>query len=124
MSLITILAAAPSSRAQNGTWTNLVSGSSSGSWATAANWLNGIIAGGSGKTADFSTLSLATPPASTNTLDGPRTIGNLVFANGATAALATNTNWVVNASATNATLPAIDAFTIDSGAASPIINVK
>ena len=55
------------------TWTN----SAGGSWATAANWSNNIIASGIGTTADFSTLTLASNR--TVTLDGARTNGNLIF---------------------------------------------
>jgi len=55
------------------TWVN----AAGGSWPTAANWLNTTIAAGSDSTADFSTLTLTGNP--TVTLDGPRTIGNLLF---------------------------------------------
>ncbi len=48
-----------------------------GSWPTAENWSNNIVADGSGMTADFSTLTL--PADTTVTLDGARTIGKLVF---------------------------------------------
>ncbi|MCX6922071.1 MAG: autotransporter-associated beta strand repeat-containing protein, partial [Verrucomicrobia bacterium] len=48
-----------------------------GSWPTAENWSNSIVADGSGMTADFSTLAL--PADTTVTLDGARTIGKLVF---------------------------------------------
>lgn len=81
---------AATATAQNGTWTNLVNGSGSGSWATAADWLNNAIASGSGSTADFSTLNITTN--SIVTLDGARTIGNLTF--GSTAPAGTN-NWIL-----------------------------
>lgn len=59
------------------TWTN----NANGSWATAANWTNSLginqIASGSGATADFSELTLGSSLAVT--LDGVRTIGNLIF---------------------------------------------
>jgi len=71
--LATVLAPMPSVFAANGTWTNSVGGS----WATAANWTNSVIAAGSGNTADFSELSLGTAP--TVTLDGAQTIGNMIF---------------------------------------------
>lgn len=107
--------------AQNGTWTNLMAnGSASGSWGVATNWNNGVIATGSGNTADFSTLSFTA--SSTNTLDAARTIGNLIFANGSPSAPVTN--WVVNASSTNATLPAADAITLAVSSGSPVINVS
>lgn len=77
LALITLLAPFSAARAQNGTWTNLVSGDASGSWAAAANWNNSVIANGADSTADFSTLELTA--TSTVTLDGARTIGNLSF---------------------------------------------
>lgn len=88
--LITVLATAPSIQAQNGTWTNLVSGNASGSWATAANWNNGVIADGADNTADFSTLDITTTN-SIVTLDGARTIGNIIFGD-----TTPDTNWVLN----------------------------
>ena len=60
-------------RAQSGTWTNLAGGS----WAATTNWAGGMIASGSGDTADFSTLKL--PASPTVTLDASWTIGNLIF---------------------------------------------
>lgn len=87
--LITVLATAPSIQAQNGTWTNLVSGDASGSWAIATNWNNGVIADGADNTADFSTLDITSN--SIVTLDGARTIGNLIFGD-----TTLSTNWVLN----------------------------
>ena len=58
---------------QDGTW----SSAASGSWANAANWSGGLIATGATFTADFSTLTLSA--ATTVTLDGARTLGNLHF---------------------------------------------
>ena len=55
------------------TWTNVLGGS----WAAGANWDGGTIASGSGNTADFSTLILGGSWVAT--LDGARTIGNLIF---------------------------------------------
>ena len=54
------------------TWTNLAGGA----WPTTGNWLNGV-GNGADITADFGTLALAANP--TVALDGPRTIGNLIF---------------------------------------------
>jgi autotransporter-associated beta strand protein len=54
-------------------WTNLAGGS----WPTNSNWSGNIAGTGSGNTADFSTLTLGSAP--TVTLDGARTIGNLIF---------------------------------------------
>lgn len=57
----------------NGTWTN----GTGGSWATNSNWAGGVIASGTGNTADFNTLNITAD--TTVTLDGARAIGNLVF---------------------------------------------
>jgi fibronectin-binding autotransporter adhesin len=95
LSLIAFLTAAPSTFAQNGTWTNLVGtngvsiGDASGSWANVTNWNNGVIAGGINNTADFSTLNILSN--STVTLDSSPTIGNIIY--GGTAA---NANWILN----------------------------
>jgi autotransporter-associated beta strand protein len=95
ISLITFLAAAPNTQAANGTWTNLLGtngvaiGNASGSWANVTNWNNGVIANGVDNTADFSTLDITSN--SIVTLDGARTIGNLVFGD-----TTPSTNWVLN----------------------------
>lgn len=68
---------AANASAQSGTWTNHVVGNASGSWTNAVNWTNGVIATGTDNTADFSTLDLTAD--STVTLDGVRTIGNLIL---------------------------------------------
>ena len=54
-------------------WTN----SAGGSWAARANWSNNIAASGTGASASFNTLALTANV--TITLDGARTIGNLLF---------------------------------------------
>lgn len=59
--------------AQSGVWTNLLGGS----WTNAINWTNNIIATNTDNTADFSQLTLGSAP--TVTLDGARTIGNLIL---------------------------------------------
>lgn len=113
--------AAISASATDGTWSNLVvtttNSYASGSWVTNANWQGGSIATGTDGIADFSTLTF-TNANSTVTLDAARTIGRMNFANGAP------TNWVVNASYTNATLPAADAITLAVSAGTPVINVS
>ncbi|MFM7102305.1 MAG: autotransporter-associated beta strand repeat-containing protein, partial [Verrucomicrobiota bacterium] len=48
-----------------------------GSWAADANWFSGYPASGTGTPADFTRLSLGLHP--TVTLDGPRTVGALLF---------------------------------------------
>ena len=74
-------------RAASGTWTNC----NGGSWTNAGNWNAGIIADGSGSTANFTTLSL--PADIAVTLDGAWTIGNLSFDDQNT----TKHNWSINA---------------------------
>ena len=95
----------------------MVSGNASGSWINATNWNGGIIANGTDNTADFSTLDITSN--SIVTLDAARTIGNLVFAD-----VTPSTNWVLNASSTNATLPAANVLTLSVSAGSPVINVS
>jgi hypothetical protein len=46
-------------KAQNGVWTNAVTG---GQWSSGANWLNGTVATGSGYTANFNQVDLTTDP--------------------------------------------------------------
>jgi autotransporter-associated beta strand protein/YVTN family beta-propeller protein len=75
--------------AASGTWTN----SSGGSWTNASNWNAGIIADGSGSTANFTTLNL--PADTTVSLDAPRTIGNLNFDDQSSS----KHNWMLNAGA-------------------------
>jgi autotransporter-associated beta strand protein len=81
---------APASFAESGTWID----ASGGSWSDEANWAGGppgIIAEGSGFTADFSTLNI-TADATVN-LDGARTIGNLIFGDTDTSSIA---SWFVS----------------------------
>ncbi len=66
-------------------WTNLTGGS----WATAGNWQGGTIANGSATAADFGTLNITTSP--TVTLDGPRTVGGLIFGD-----TSPSNNWTLN----------------------------
>ncbi len=54
-------------------WTN----TAGGTWSTAGNWLDNVVGGGSGKTADFNTLNITAD--TTVDLDSALTIGNLVF---------------------------------------------
>ncbi len=72
--------------AASGTWTNR----NSGSWTNAGNWNAGIIASGSGSTANFTTVNL--PADVTVTLDASRTIGSLNFDD----QNATKHNWSIN----------------------------
>ena len=74
LALAALCAAGPRLCAQQSSaWAN----TAGGSWANTANWNGGLIASGSGNTADFSELLLTAGP--TVTLDGALTIGNLVF---------------------------------------------
>lgn len=87
-----------SAQAADGTWTLLTAGAATGTWSDAvpANWSGGTVAGGSGFTADFSTLDITAN--STITLGAPRTIGNLIFADANTT---TAGNWILAGNATN-----------------------
>ncbi len=75
-------------------------------WGANPNWLNGIIGGGAGSTADFSTLELVDDLIAH--LDSPRAIGNLVFGD---TDVASPGNWIVdnNGSAANALTLAVAA---------------
>jgi autotransporter-associated beta strand protein len=55
------------------TWSN----PAGGQWGTAVNWLDNIVATGSGNNADFNTLNIIAD--TTIDLDAARTIGNLIF---------------------------------------------
>ena len=72
--------------AADGTWTNL----GGGSWNNTVNWYNATIAESSGGTAAFTNVSLAAN--ATVTLDGARTIGNLIFDD----LSATKYSWLIN----------------------------
>lgn len=77
-----------------GTW---ISVAATGNWSDTSNWTNGIVADGSGNTADFNTRDLTTDV--TVHLDTARTIGNLVFGDTDTNSLG---NWIVdNSGVTN-----------------------
>lgn len=70
---LAIFTTAPAA-AQNGVWTNDVDGV----WSDPANWLNGVVADGSGNTATFSNSFAAVSVS----LDTPVTIGNIRFVQG------------------------------------------
>ncbi len=70
--------AAVASAQTNGTWTNTVSG---GLWGGTINWSGGAIADGSGATAYFTNDVTADHVVR---LDSARTVGNLIFGDGAT----------------------------------------
>jgi autotransporter-associated beta strand protein len=74
----------------NGIWTQAASG---GLWGTNPNWFNGIVGGGAGNTADFSTLEVADGLDLVVRLDSPRAVGNLVFGD---TDVASAGNWIVD----------------------------
>ncbi|MEO5714630.1 MAG: autotransporter-associated beta strand repeat-containing protein [Luteolibacter sp.] len=80
-----------------------------GSWPVAGNWLGNGIANGSAQNGDFSTLDLTAN--ATVTLDGARTIGNLLFAD-------TNPshNWTLNTGSAAA-------LTLSAPSGNPVISV-
>lgn len=61
-----------------------------GSWTNRANWLGGVIASGPNAAANFSTLNITGNPVVT--LDGPRTVGGLEFAD----AIIASHDWTLN----------------------------
>jgi fibronectin-binding autotransporter adhesin len=77
----TMIAVPMAAQAANGTWIDV----NPNDWSNAntASWLGGIIADGSGNTADFSTINLPTDTF-INVVD-PRTIGNMTFGDTETA---------------------------------------
>src|SRR5688572_3688114 len=89
------LAIGVSAFAQNGTWTNTLGGG----WTDTNNWLNGIVAGGSGNAAFFNAIDV--PSNSTITVSADTTnlvsvtIGRLVFGDTDTTTNSPLGNWVV-----------------------------
>src|SRR5580692_9952826 len=66
--------------ARASTWTNLVSGSASGNWSTAANWSPNSVPDGVDAVADFSTLDI-TAESIVTVATTSRTVGTLDFGN-------------------------------------------
>ncbi|HEX6963623.1 MAG TPA: autotransporter-associated beta strand repeat-containing protein [Lacipirellula sp.] len=102
-----LLAFSSAALAANGTW---IESTGDGQWGNAANWSGGIIADGTGSTADFSMVDLDPTVVNANFpgfyrnsvgLDSSRTIGNLIF--GDTTA-ATPGGWEVYANTSSETL--------------------
>ncbi len=108
-----LTALTPGAKAADGTWTQITSGTASGTWSDAltANWAGGVVAGGSGATANFGTLDVS--GTSTVTLGAPRTIGNIIF--GDTGTGATASTWVLSGTGANT-------LTLDGG--TPTITVN
>jgi autotransporter-associated beta strand protein/YVTN family beta-propeller protein len=100
-------------QAASGTWTNR----NGGSWTNAVNWNGGVIADGSGSTANFSTLNL--PADTAVTLNLARTNGNLTFddQNG------TKHNWVLNPGGASQLTLAGGTPTITVNSATSTVNV-
>ena len=89
----------------SGIWTN----NASGNWSTSNNWNGGIVANGTSRLADFSTINITTNQ--TVTLDSARTIGGLRFGDASGAQ-----NWFLSGANT---------LTLDGGGANaPIIAVN
>ena len=80
------LMASHSAMALDGTWTNLAGGL----WDLTTNWSGGIVADGSGFTANFNTLNITA--TTTVNLNSPHTIGNLTFADTTTS---TAGSWIL-----------------------------
>ncbi|WP_138223145.1 Ig-like domain-containing protein [Nibricoccus aquaticus] len=97
--------------AGSGVWTNTDSG---GLWSDSANWEAGVIASGSGTTADFATRDIDENVVAQ--LDSPRTVGRVVFGD---ADFTTSGTWTLanNGSAANILTLAGTAPTIQVNAA-------
>lgn len=84
-------------RAADGTWAlpSIGPASGSGSWGATGSWVGGVIADGAGFTADFGTVNPTGTGTNSNvvTLDGNRTVGNLIFGDTDTS---TATAWTIN----------------------------
>lgn len=89
-----------------GVWISTFDGSWTGTW----NWLNGIVPNASRVPANFNTLTLTAD--TTVSVDGPQTVGHLVFGDVGNAF-----NWIL----TNGTSGSL---VLDNGANSPVINVS
>jgi fibronectin-binding autotransporter adhesin len=89
------------------TWT---SNSTGDSWTNSANWLNSLVGAGTNNTADFSTLTMIANQ--TLTLDGARTMGNLIFGD-----VGNTYGWTVN---TGSGGP----LTLAVNSGSPVVNVS
>lgn len=115
-----LLAGAASLQAASGIWINTASG---GLWGTGANWSGGTIAdGGSGVTADFSTLDITAD--NTVHLDGNRSVNTLLFGD---TAPSTAASWTLDNNSTPAntltlagTTPTINVGTLGSGKSATI----
>ena len=112
---VAVMVATPMLHAASGTWTNAVTG---GNWSATANWSNSIAADGSGFTADFNSINIATDPTVVH-LDSARTIGNLIFGDTNTTSAA---SWTLDNNGSSANIltfaggtPTITVNTLGSG---------
>jgi autotransporter-associated beta strand protein len=99
------VATASYTTASTATWTNLAGGS----WASGANWLNGIVGNGKGATNYFNSLTLIAN--NVLTFDSSPTVGAMIFGD-----QGSNYNWTINAGTPAGTL------TLDA-ATKPVIEV-
>src|SRR5262247_430434 len=97
----------------NGIWLQANSGEL---WSANPNWFNGIVGGGAGNTADFSTLEVADGLDLVVRLDSPRAVGNLVFGD---TDVASAGNWIVDNNG-----DAANALRLDVAAGSPTVTVS
>jgi len=81
-----LTASAMSLLAQNGTWNT----DASGNWSDTSKWLSGVVADGTGNTADFSTINITADR--TVTLDAAHTLSTLKFGD----AGVTDHNWTLS----------------------------
>ena len=95
----------------NGVWLRTVPG---GLWSANANWEGGIVAHGTGTTADFSTIEI--PEDNIVHLDSPRSVTNVIFGDDDPTSAA---SWTIddNGNASNT-------LTLVAGTASPVVTVN
>lgn len=93
------------------TWTNLVGGNASGSWAAQNNWTGGTLPTTTGSSVLFNNSDITAD--STITLDGYTTVGSMTFSDVNPASAA---NWILNAGSPSAP-------TLTLGGANPTITV-
>ena len=101
------LALARTVTAANGSWSFL----GNGSWSVASNWAGGVVANGASGIADFSKLDITSD--TTVSLDSPRTIGQMLFAD-----TAQSNNWTLDNAGNSANI-----LTLNNGASQPVITV-
>jgi autotransporter-associated beta strand protein len=95
----------------NGVWLRTVPG---GLWSVNAHWQDGIIAHGTGATADFSTIEI--PEDNIVHLDSPRPVTNMVFGDDDPTSAA---SWTIDDNGNTA-----NTLTLIAGTAAPVITVN